>query len=262
MQMLIRDLYHRCCSKETRFWLFKLRNPEHFKKLRQVVYPSDKGDFSLAPFGEKQSIFVHITKSAGTSVALSLFGKLPYHYRAWEYRVIFGRRRFNQYFKFAFVRNPWDRLYSAYSYLKGGGWNDDDRAWSQQHLADIDDFEQFVLEWLTPERLYAHIHFWPQSDFICDKHGKPLIDYLGYFEEIQDDFQVIAQKLGSDATLAHTNKSKRAGYQQVYSEAAKQKVAQLYQADITHFGYRFDGHQRMQVEAGQWQPAPAAAENP
>ncbi|WP_051333530.1 sulfotransferase family protein [Aliagarivorans marinus] len=193
---------------------------------------------------------MHITKSAGTSVALSLFGKLPYHYRAWEYRVIFGRRRFNQYFKFAFVRNPWDRLYSAYSYLKGGGWNDDDRAWSQQHLTDIDDFEQFVLEWLTPERLYAHIHFWPQSDFIYDEKGKLLIDYVGYFEDINTDFKQIAKQLGIHTDLSHTNKSQRQGYQDVYTPEAIAKVAKLYQQDIQRFGYEFASHRRQQVING------------
>src|SRR5262249_28630742 len=154
---------------------------------------------------------------AGTSVAKSLFGELPYHYTAWEYRVIFGRSDFNSYFKFAFVRNPWDRLYSAYSYLKDGGWNENDRIWAAENLAEISDFNVFVNEWLTPERLDAHIHFWPQSRFICDGAGRPLIDYLGYFEMIENDFNHVAKRMQVPATLEHVNASKRNDYQSAYN---------------------------------------------
>lgn len=216
--------------------------------MRSVTHPSPKGDFSLKPFDEKQAIFVHITKTAGTSVALTLFGKLPYHYRAWEYRVIFGRQDFEKYFKFAFVRNPWDRLYSAFSYLKGGGWDDNDRQWAEQNIAHIEDFNAFVMEWLTPERLYSHMHFWPQSDFVCDKHNQPMIDYLAYFETINKDFDYLKMQVTPAAELKHTNASKRAGYQEVYSSEAISKVASLYKSDITNFGYEFDGLKRRKVE--------------
>lgn len=247
MLPVIRSIYQKVVPAEWRFWFYKQRNAEHMAQLRTRVNPSPKGDFSLAPYDQKKAIFVHITKTAGTSVALTLFGALPYHYRAWEYRVIFGRKDFDQYFKFAFVRNPWDRLYSAFSFLKGGGWDENDRQWAEKNLGGITDFNDFVLNWLTPDRLYAYIHFWPQSDFICDGKNRAMIDYLAYFETIGDDFDVIAKKIGCEQHLQHTNKSQRQGYQEVYTEAAKQKVALLYARDIANFGYTFAGFNRQQI---------------
>ena len=249
---MIRRIYNKLLSPERRFWLYKQRHKQDIAALRSVTHPSPKGDFSLKPFDEKQAIFVHITKSAGTSVALSLFGKLPYHYRAWEYRVIFGRQDFEKYFKFAFVRNPWDRLYSAFSFLKGGGWNDDDKKWADENLSNIKDFNDFVLNWLTSERLYSYIHFWPQSDFICDRKNNPMIDYLGYFESIGDDFEYIAHKINSVGSLKHTNASKRLGYTSVYNDEAINKVAALYATDIKNFGYTFDGLNRKQIKNGSF----------
>lgn len=248
---IVKGLYRKLVPYETRYWFYKLRNPREFEQLREIVYPSPKGDFSLRKYDQLQCIFIHITKSAGTSVAKALFGELPYHYTAAQYRVIYGRRDFAHYFKFAFVRNPWDRVYSAYSYLKGGGWNDDDKAWSNKHLAEINDFNQFIIDWLTPERLYSHIHFWPQTRFIYDRRGKLLLDYLAYFEDINDDFDLIRDKLGLTAELQHTNASDRTHYQDIYSPAAIDKVARLYQRDITLFGYRFDSHRRAHVEGGK-----------
>ena len=248
MLPLIRSTYERLIPAEWRFWFYKQRNKEQIASLRTKVNPSSKGDFSLAPYDQKQAIFVHITKTAGTSVALTLFGALPYHYRAWEYRVIFGRDDFQRYFKFAFVRNPWDRLYSAFSFLKGGGWDDNDKKWAEENLADIDDFNDFVMNWLTPDRLYAFIHFWPQSDFICESNNNAMVDYLAYFETIREDFDIIAKKIDCKEPLQHTNASKRLGYKDIYSEAAKQKVASLYARDINNFGYTFDGFNRKTVK--------------
>lgn len=250
---LLRDLYNKLIPKETRFWFYKLRHRQELEALKTKVHPSAKGDFSLRRYVEHQCVFVHVTKAAGTSLALSLFGELPYHYTAQEYRVIYGRRDFNRFFKFTFVRNPWDRLYSAYAYLKGGGWNSQDAEWAATHLAEIDSFDEFVMKWLTPERLHAHIHLWPQCDFVCDRHGKPIIDHLGYFETIQQDFDFVCRRLQlPQCDLKHTNSSKRAGYQDVYSQAAIEKVARLYAQDIANFGYRFTGMNRMQVAGGRF----------
>ncbi len=245
---VLRTLYNRAVPEESRYWLYRLRHPAHFKHLRRRVNHHAKGDFSIRGFAEREAIFVHITKAAGTSIALSLFGALPYHYTAWQYRVIFGRKAFNKYFKFTFVRNPWDRLYSAYSFLKNGGWDDKDKRWAEENLAHIDDFNDFVVNWLTPDRLYSHIHFWPQSRFVFDARGRLLVDYVGYFETITEDFAHIAHRVNPDAKLRHTNASPREDYRSVYSLAAIRRVAELYRDDISLFGYEFDGMKRKHIE--------------
>lgn len=241
MTGLLRKIYNTTFDYETRLWLYKLRHPAEYRTLRSKVYPSEKGDFSLRPYDQHQCIFVHITKTAGTSVAKSLFGFLPYHYTAIDYRVIYSRKTFKHYYKFAFVRNPWDRLYSAYRYLKAGGWNEDDRIWCDAHLANYHDFNTFVLEWLSHENIKKHIHFKPQFEFICDSQQNILIDYLAYFETINDDFTKIADKLGIDTNIGHHNANPANHYSQIYSAPAIQKVADIYADDIRLFGYDFDG---------------------
>ena len=251
----MRNLYRKLVPSETRYWIYKLRHPVAFRRLRRRVNPSLKGDFSLRSFDRYRCLFVHITKSAGTSVALSLFGELPYHYTAMQYRVIFGSRTFNRYFKFAFVRNPWDRLLSAYTYLRSGGWDENDREWFQTNLAHLPDFNSFVLDWLTSERLRSHLHFRPQSDFLCDRKGRPLLDWLGYFENLQQDFDDVASRLGIKARLGRTNASVREDYRNIYTKAAMDKVESLYRQDVENFGYAFEGlKHRMDVRRGRFAP--------
>jgi len=236
-----RNLYHKLVPAERRKQLYKLRHPVQYRRLRTVVHPSPKGDFSLRPFDRHRCIFVHVTKTAGTSVATALFGYLPYHHTAIDYRVIYGRRTFDRYFKFAYVRNPWDRLYSAYRYLKNGGWDDKDRAWATAHLGRFYDFNTFVKTWLDRENMMRHVHFWPQSEFLCDAHGRLLIDYVAYFETLEQDFERIKARLGIDARMRQLNRSPRSSYLDAYDAEARAIVGQIYQEDIERFGYSFDG---------------------
>ena len=240
MTGLVRKLYHTILPYETRLRLYKFRHLSDYRKLRTAVHPSAKGDFSLKPFDEHGCIFIHITKTAGTSVAKSLFNYLPYHYTAIDYRVIYGKKTFDTYFKFAFVRNPWDRIYSAYRYLKSGGWNDDDKLWAKQNLANIDSFDSFVKRWLSKENIKKHKHFWPQHIFICDNKNRLLINHLAYFETINNDFDRICSILSIDATLGRHNTTPGNSYRDAYDQESQAIVADIYSTDIQLLGYDFD----------------------
>mgnify|MGYP001811997812 CR=1 FL=1 len=241
MSGFIRQIYKSILPYESRLWLYKHRHLKDYEQLRTVVHHSPKGDFSLKPFDDHQCIFIHITKTAGTSVAKSLFGYLPYHYTACDYRVIYGRKIFNQYFKFAFVRNPWDRLYSAYRYLKAGGWDENDKIWAEAHLLQFESFNSFIKQWLTIDNINKHRHFWPQYRFICDAKGRPLINYLAYFETIDEDFRKICKILQIDASIGRHNANPGDNYRDVYDDEAQKIVADIYSRDIQLFGYSFDG---------------------
>src|SRR5258708_2253062 len=78
-------------------------------------------------------IFIHIPKPGGSSMAAALFGEASRHVPYFEYEQA-NPRKFRQFFKFAFVRNPWDRLVSTYWFLRKGGVNEQDRRWAEQNL--------------------------------------------------------------------------------------------------------------------------------
>lgn len=83
-----------------------------------------------------------------------------------------------------------------------------------------------------------------------------MIDYLGYFETIEDDFRKVSDRLGTAVTLDHVNASGRADYRPVYSAEAADRVAEVYSRDIAAFGYAFEGLQsRRRVSGGEFEPA-------
>lgn len=185
-----------------------------------------------------QAIFIHIPKTAGTSL-YSLIGYTGIghvNYRWYESR---DPNKFNQYFKFAFVRNPWDRLVSAFFYLKKGGSNAMDKHWAMKNIDKYSTFEEFVIDWVSPENINRYFHFIPQYKFIYDQSLYLKVDYVGKFENLNQDFEVVANKLNIHQSLPYINKSNRKDYQSYYSKKTKEIVAQVYKQDIELLGYRF-----------------------
>lgn len=255
---MIRSFVEDNLREELRMRRYKLTRKRSFDEdYLDNVFESPKGIFSLRNFQEKRCIFVHIPKTGGMSLASGLFGEFPYHYPAWQYRIIYGSRLFDEYFKFAIVRNPWDRLYSAYSFLESGGWNRDDARFFDENLARYDGFNDFVSRWLNETNIYSYIHFAPQHHFVFSRKGSLQIDHLGYFESLGDEYSYVADRLGvDDRTLPHLNKTDRKhGYRQAYNDTSIAKVSDLYGEDVSLFGYEFDHVERRTVVNGGLRPA-------
>ena len=188
---------------------------------------------------EFKCIFIHIPKTAGTSVSRTLFNRGSRHVAYFEYEKA-NRRKFNQYFKFSFVRNPWDRLVSTFFYLKRGGMGHMDKHWAEQNLAAFDDFESFVHNWVTKKNVWSWVHFVPQHHFICDDKLNVKMDFVGRMECIQSDFSHVAEKIDSPAQLVRTNVGSHDNYRDYYDAETRKIVADVYEKDIALFGYQFD----------------------
>ena len=229
---------------EQRQSIFRTLSPKgyrHFQEMRKLE--TDKGR-SLKPFDEQKCIFVHITKCAGISIATSLFGNLGGgHLRVPHYQLIFNQREFEDYFKFTFVRNPWDRLVSAFLFLKRGGANKIDRKWAEENLSQFADFDAFVTRWVNRKNVNKWKHFVPQYKFLSNPGSlTPVVDFIGYFECLNDDFIHIQERLNKQTSLQHLNKTvgEKKGYREYYTAATQKIVADVYREDIQLFGYDFD----------------------
>ncbi len=230
-----------------RFFYAILRNKKFRRLQKQRTIDTDSG-YSYKPFIQNQCIFVHIPKAAGVSVCRALFHNLAGgHESIKKYQIVFSEEEFNHYFKFTFVRNPWDRLFSAYNFLKKGGINDSDKNWAMSNLQDYADFDDFVKRWVNSSNIYKYIHFLPQHHFLCLPGSDKLqVDFLGYFENIEDDFMHIKNKLALDfaANLIHENKtessSRKIDYRDFYTDKTRNIVYEVYKRDIDLLGYDFD----------------------
>lgn len=212
-------------------------------KLKKIT-PSKEEKLSLLPFIENKTIFIRIPKSAGRSVSISLFDCLVgSHIKLRDYQLAFKETEFNDFLKFTIVRNPWDRVVSAYFFLKEGGVSGEDLVFSKKHMSKINSFDDFVKNYLKKRRFQSFTHFIPQIEFLTIKN-KIAVDYIGKFENLNKDFEFIKNEIGlkGDIHLQKNNltKSRKSkNYTQYYSEVTKNIVADIYYKDIEILNYKF-----------------------
>jgi len=201
-------------------------------------------------------IFIHIYKNAGTSISRALYpfsatrmhwrlhnyaqrlgihcfapGRLPRgcqgHTKAKEAVAVLGEKAWDAYFTFAFARNPWDWILSQYFYMLK------DETHHQHKIAEsFEDYADYV-RWRCEEDCT------PQKEWVCDDDGHILIDFVGRYEYLEDDFQEICRRIGVEAELPSYNKSEHAPYYEYYSDRTEDMVRRAYRQDIEFFGYEF-----------------------
>ena len=158
---------------------------------------------------EYNVIFIHVPKTAGTSMESREFLGSGGHQTILDFQDEDG---FADAFKFAFVRNPWDRYVSAWSQMNDGR----------------------PSEILTTAPI---VHFRPQHEFICDEDGNVLVDFVGEYEYLMADWLCVCNKLKVPAELAHHRSGNHGHYHQYYTRETWAALAEFYAKDIAIFGY-------------------------
>ena len=169
-------------------------------------------------------------------------------------------QRTKDYFKFTFVRNPWERLVSKYFYARRRK-----RKHHQNYLEGNSTFAEFAKSKGPPygpndtrkfsqqRRKLKHsptlVRLFDQKspydnqlDWISDHDGNVLVDFIGRFENLQGDFNTLCDKIGiPQQNLPYKNKSKHKHYTEYYDEESRQIVAEKFARDIEYFGHEFGG---------------------
>ncbi|MAT52323.1 MAG: hypothetical protein CMK32_14190 [Porticoccaceae bacterium] len=181
-------------------------------------------------------IFVHIPKTAGTSV-LNALG-IPFRVHAdWKVLEASDPVLFRESFKFCFVRNPFDRLVSVYSYLLGGGAGITDAELSELLNASFDTFDKFVSNFLNFHVIHQHPLLRPQYLYVCDLGSRLKVDFVGRYESLDKDFSSIAERLNMPSSLPMLNTSDRKPFSDYYGPETIEKVVSLYLMDFEIFNY-------------------------
>jgi hypothetical protein len=163
--------------------------------------------------------------------------KLPYegisnldhgHIKCTEIMPILGDTIWNTYFKFAIVRNPFDRFISYVAFIHRN---------NPQFKINP---SPFLYNAIINKQTHKHILFKPQTDFIYNEKGKLMIDYVGRYENLQESYNYIANRLGIPShTLEVVNTSIRNSYIDYFDEELKKFVLNFYRSDLENFNYLY-----------------------
>jgi chondroitin 4-sulfotransferase 11 len=158
--------------------------------------------------------------------------------------------KYRDYFKFAFVRNPWDRLVSCYSQklLDVPKRSIGRRSSLSPSIEGIElyngmPFEEFVQAVHAIPDEEANIHFRSQCATVCEEDGGIMADFTGHFETLAEDFSYVAERIGvPELQLPHLLRSKNRGgrsYSDFYDDSLAELVLDRYAKDVEAFGYSF-----------------------
>lgn len=156
-------------------------------------------------------------------------GEVFKHVSAAVAKDLVGQRMWQQSFTFAFVRNPWDRMVSLYHYhrsLDGTPF---------QEKAGRMTFREWLLAGGTGSAKRS------MTDFMLDRDGRHIVDFVGRFESLEEDFAHVARELDLDLQLPHVNRSRRdaRSYREFYDDDTAALVGERHRRDIETFDYEF-----------------------
>lgn len=202
--------------------------------------------------GQPDAVFLHVPKTAGLSLVSAL--RMPYLDEELDVRVRFCQRGIVTFghqsysalvaqglvgedfdkksFKFTFVRNPFDRAVSLYSYLKG--WR----------IPAGETFREFCMRIESADFEPIGV-FNARGLSQCNPQVRWLegvkVDYLGRLESIAADVEKVCGQLGIEAPgLPHVNRSKRKDPREMFDDRSLAAVRGYYQEDFERFGYSRD----------------------
>ena len=190
------------------------------------------------------ALFVHIPKTAGTTVLASLGAPAVFdtHAPAKAYRQAYPDL-YRRAYTFTIVRNPWDRFASAFHFMKSGTDWDMQRAWARAHIGDRD-FAAFTRSLRRPlhrAAVMAERFFWPQTFWLGGVGDAGGVDAIFRYEQIDEALAVLRDRFGLDAPTAtpRLRRVERPHFTTLYDEETRDIVARLYRRDIAALGYDF-----------------------
>ena len=209
-------------------------------------------------------IFFHVAKVAGLSIKKALKdyaqepdkfkvrcppktlnGKPNPLYEMWEAFMTHVKAKdakqelpeeiYNNFYKFAFVRNPWDWQVSMYHFiLKETGHVNHDVVKS---MAGFEEYLAWVIN--TQKNPYAKGATKFQKDMLIDQEGKIIVDFIGRYERLTQDFQQVCQILNIETSLPAINRTVHRDYKSYYNDQTRKMVEEHFKEDIELFGYHF-----------------------
>ena len=135
----------------------------------------------------------------------------------------------DKYLKFCIIRNPYNKLYSAWNFI--------------QKRHGYDNVNDFVKYKLNEEFIFgleiipgdARVHYRPQYTFIYNNKNNKTVDFIIKYENLNNDIKLLNEKFNLKIPLYDNNLNKN--YIQFFNEESIKKINILYKKDFDLFGY-------------------------
>lgn len=193
-------------------------------------------------------IFIHIQRTAGSSIEKWMCGKDWWHIEPETKHLLASQARevyskyWDDYYKFSFVRNPWDRVVSCLKFSKYFGITYNSKL----------DLETYKQRFGFPKMLEVDNRYYKKENIVSEKHQSHAVyqniidedlDFVGRFENLEQDANFLREQLGIEKKFnvnkQHNKTWLRKKYHEYYDAETKAIVHDIYRKDIEKYGYTF-----------------------
>jgi chondroitin 4-sulfotransferase 11 len=183
----------------------------------------------------RKIIFIHIPKTAGTSILGTLLDNSTIYIRGHKKAQEYSDYEWKESFTFGVVRNPYDRfishwLYhtSNYSGLKFSKRGIDVK---NKSLKEYYDIAQIMSQW--------KYNWHTMTQFLTHPSGRP-IDYILRYENIENDWAILCDLLQINKPLLKLKQTPHNHYNSYYDKETKNLVSSLYYEDFMNYSYELE----------------------
>lgn len=214
----LRNLYIKLILKLYKYLLNDYENPIRFSK-------------------KEKFIFIHINKNAGTSIskALGMFRKKHLTAKELIDHHGIGQINFRNIYKFAVVRNPWDRVVSQYKFRVKTN-----QCKMRTNPISFKNWVKKVYGKNKDDYYYNNPKmFLTQADWLKDYNDEIHIQKVIKFENLESDFSDVTNYLQLNIKLPHYNMTKKKIYYEFYDEESINIISEYFKEDIKLFKYQY-----------------------
>ena len=136
---------------------------------------------------------------------------------------------YDDYYKIAFVRNPFDWQVSLFHFMLR-----DTGHFQHTLMKTFKSFDEYI-EWRV-----SGSDLITQYEFLSDGGSieSPLtIDFIGKFENLQEDFNIICDKFNLSGNIPHLNKTNHKPFMEYYNDKTEKMMREAFKIDFETFGY-------------------------
>ena len=197
----------------------------------------------------KKFVFIHIPKNSGTSMTKELqktYKNTQLLINVERYGVNIGIDKMHlyydvidkfisknilcNYFKFCIIRNPYNKLYSAWNFIK-----------KRHGYNDVNDFIKYKLdeEFIYGKEIIpgdARVHYRPQFTFVYNDDDNIFVDFVIRYENLNEDILKMNEKYDLNVPLYENGNIKKS-YINFLNKESITKINYLYKKDFELFNY-------------------------
>lgn len=197
----------------------------------------------------KKFIFIHIPKNSGSAMTEELqktykdskllmncqrdgmnigIDKMHLYYDVIDKFI--SKNTLDDYFKFCIIRNPYNKLYSSWYFIK-----------ERHGYKDVNDFIKYKLdeEFIYGKELIprdARVHYRPQFTFVYDNENNKFADFIIKYENLNEDISKMNETYGLNISL-YDNGNTQKSYINLLNKESITKINSLYKKDFELFNY-------------------------